>query len=1137
MLEIIMNNRRLSFLEEVYQLTAEIKKFFIENAIKIVPVTEPHLNTENFFIIDNFRYYLKPSDWDLVYNMIFEQRSQEEESLDSLQHKLVFSKLKDHIHSGLTIFADAPATINNLGRPSMSSILREYFHPIIKGNLELYSLTIYYSLHDRIISAIVKDKLTDNMRFQDSETSLSYAFGKAIINAYLNNDLYSILSTYYTGKLTELDSLAVYSNVWISCFTLFYAKGMNQSFSEKELKIIELDLKTYYSLTINQPVILRAIALIIINDGLYKYQKSKMGFYEIYNCLKTYNLDDIQIYKIQIYINEQLTPYYVSLGNLILNFFIDDELFINKTVHKDQHKLRIVELNESLVYNAYNETSIYRPFLTPDNVNMFNSVNIKSNVEGINVNYKIRTILDAIHFNPTGKGSMPESSIFKRNPECLQVRYTVDTLFLTTYLDFISPFLNNTIDKIADKDNLFLFLYFYNIDFLSLSNNIPKENHSLLDNLVNFAIDFNNFNDSQLEKSLKNLVNKNLSLQLKKIFFKIRSYKLHLRVTLSQLIIYANFGHFIMNSFFDFRGRRYFVGSTFNLQSYPYLRAFIKLFEVNNISPDNFLFFKEKLLNIVDNTNTRLQLNNILIDYDTYSKNLSDSINSYLYSFLDSARISREGFTSMLLNNKKKDITFWYSQIYTFIKKKDKALWLTSFILLELKEHNNNTYYVNTYGYDAVVSGYQMLSILFRSKSLGKMCNLTDNENKDLYLEVNHEFNNKLNCFSELLLITLNNILNISFQEFIALYKITDFREKLVNIESETEIGLLKHFLINDLSLYSMVEVQKILDLILEKLPLLKQVLRGFYFINSYWIIQHYAKRYISLLNKNKDYCILFIIKAIGYFKYIISNNNWVEEYKVLTKRELFKNALMIEIYGGKHQGRKKGFIQFFNDISMEMGKSLDNIQHIIPFLENFYTSYKQKHLAQTMKLKKIAILLSKKDKFIKITNPNYSFILAPLSPSNKPIRIDINNRRNKKPYRLTLLKSNIKAFNSIEELDIPINKAKMATVFLPNFVHSMDAMVVHLTIIKKESLREIKGNYFELTTTHDFFSMGKALFPIAPFIIKDCYQAIYSYNYLNTLKDNFQDAEFITILEEVNQQDYPDFMDDSLTNPNFIKY
>lgn len=76
-------------------------------------------------------------------------------------------------------------------------------------------------------------------------------------------------------------------------------------------------------------------------------------------------------------------------------------------------------------------------------------------------------------------------------------------------------------------------------------------------------------------------------------------------LALQEYILYGCFNYCIMPSYFDFRGCRYFIGLAFNIQSYPFLKAFIKLHETfaGSITERNFSKIQDSVLHIIkDNT-------------------------------------------------------------------------------------------------------------------------------------------------------------------------------------------------------------------------------------------------------------------------------------------------------------------------------------------------------------------------------------------------------------------------------------------------------------------------------------------------------------------------------------------------------
>lgn len=95
--------------------------------------------------------------------------------------------------------------------------------------------------------------------------------------------------------------------------------------------------------------------------------------------------------------------------------------------------------------------------------------------------------------------------------------------------------------------------------------------------------------------------------------------------------------------------------------------------------------------------------------------------------------------------------------------------------------------------------------------------------------------------------------------------------------------------------------------------------------------------------------------------------------------------------------------------------------------------------------------------------------------------------------------------FIKITNVSLVINRNKIASLFPIDFIHSIDAMVPQVDIIKISILNKLLQDLrlkFSLVTIHDNFSVvGLVLFPIIPKIIVEIYKEIFSYNYLKFAK------------------------------------
>lgn len=173
-------------------------------------------------------------------------------------------------------------------------------------------------------------------------------------------------------------------------------------------------------------------------------------------------------------------------------------------------------------------------------------------------------------------------------------------------------------------------------------------------------------------------------------------------------------------------------------------------------------------------------------------KLISESIIEFIYSFLNPVTVSLQQFIKFFYDD---HVNF--SEIFAFlmkhIKKKDRFLMILSYIYHEKTNKNYTKPFANAYSF---ISGYQMLAILFKSKSLGQSCNLVGNLKKDIYMEVNLAFNNLIN--TKIIPLTL---------DFERLLDIRDFNYEIILPEVSdhiTEEKLLIHLLTINFKQYVM---------------------------------------------------------------------------------------------------------------------------------------------------------------------------------------------------------------------------------------------------------------------------------------------------------------------------------------------
>lgn len=103
-----------------------------------------------------------------------------------------------------------------------------------------------------------------------------------------------------------------------------------------------------------------------------------------------------------------------------------------------------------------------------------------------------------------------------------------------------------------------------------------------------------------------------------------------------------------------------------------------------------------------------------------------------------------------------------------------------------------------------------------------------------------------------------------------------------------------------------------------------------------------------------------------------------------------------------------------------------------------------------------------------------------------------------------------------------------------------MDASLVHAFMVRISYLNKIFNQhniYISESTNHDNFTLGRFLFPILPYILKELYVELYQTNYLKTVANNFSEEEFKQILSLCTNPEDLNYLSPPFENPNFIKY
>jgi len=468
--------------------------------------------------------------------------------------------------------------------------------------------------------------------------------------------------------------------------------------------------------------------------------------------------------------------------------------------------------------------------------------------------------------------------------------------------------------------------------------------------------------------------------------------------------------------------------------------------------------------------------------------------------------------------------------------------------------------YCNMYGYDAVTSGYQMIAILLRSRQLGVLCNLEGQTYHDLYATLANNFDKKVKKLEKVLSIVLNHFQLKEAELFAALasHQASNFKGATSGLSGLSGFPMQKD--------KDNVEAtckrhkwhkQEMFKFLTEPTPrcgetreTLSNLIQHPLFlalnkinIRETWILSPRSKK-STLFNVFSS---ILIIKDLLKFFFLINNNLFLKTE--LSNRELFKKCLMIEVYGGKAEGRLKGFQQFFLEIARDKGIAITpkrswEFAALGRYLERFFTFFKLS-LPELDKLDAIGAFVAKNPNGISIKNKDFNIILKPLKMSAKT-RLRVTPRVGK-PYRLTISKASF-AGDSLLTTKPVIDRRKLLSLFKPNFIHSMDAMIVHEIMKRYCIILALLGpkSTFALVTTHDNFSVGRLAFVYLDLLIRDAYIEVYNYNYLTTLRENVNEEEFRKFLSEtLNTGEVASTgatgevacLNSTFSNPNMIKY
>nr|BAA06118.1 ORF-1130 [Physarum polycephalum] len=1125
------------FFTKAFNKKEKILTFAQNNFFKKLPLTDFTSEHMNYVYDLEYKYFLTPQNWDYLYNDILNSHlfdKGEQLNLSNNQESLRLTQLKTKILYFLKEIIFDTEDDSVYGRPVKVKQVCDTLKEIInESNIEDYSEVIFHKLEDIITNALLKNELTPGFELELPETSLNNSLGATLFNSYF----YSLKHYMSFINATNSNNVTLFEEFFTFIFTLY--NNNPEQLTPIQYQAIATELNIKFDLAVKNNILIDLICRKTILSVIKKLLQDPfaINYIGIANYFNKQQITTIQLSTIENVLASSLTINNVLLGSIFVNKLIENDVFevfqkpkyTSKTIEKNMNKslgesTLTIRIKQDLIYEITLNSSNFKPLLTE--ANQDNTIkDFKVYKNNLIIDLKLSAINEKIHTNKTGKGSFNSESLFAKNKNISNIQLAIDSVFLNNYLKLIDTLQETHITSSTNKEDLFVFLSIYGINFKIILESLAMEYKNLFVNVLEYCINIqeniNTKDISLLQNEIKNIKDPAIKTQFETILRKVRAYRIVLILALQEYIIYSCFNFCIMPSYFDFRGRRYFIGLAFNIQSYPFLKAFVKSYEIDMklITEGDFNIIREQVVQIIKDDNLKTKVLTKMSSYEQYKENIRKETLKFLYAHIDEYKMTFESFKE-LIYGPAQDLLTLYKKIISVIKKTNKAIIIISYILLEKQKEFTIINYTNIYSYDMVTSGYQQCSLLLPSKEMGIISNITGNTLFDLYQDLGEDskkcFFSSIKMLDEIISTRSIETLNLIRESF------ENFHQSNINYDEHLK-PLYKNILFQDIVLKN------------------KNVI-----LAEKWILFSKDKKYLeddcdsSMVEFLK--CIL-ILGRISFLKEILKNNDWLLEKEVLGSRGLTKPSVMIQLYGGTRRGREKAYKEVMLEICMDIGtffKSNKDLYMLFYFIENHYQLYTNKKLKGIQKLMKLANMLANFNKPISIKNPNFTCQLAP-TKFVKFKRIQINSLRiklNRKPYQLTINRPHFSNFKKLTDSSIIINKRKLATLFPPDFIHSMDAMVPQIAILKINMLNKNlfpRNIRFNIISTHDNFSLGQLLFYILPELLFDIYKEIFDYNYLNTLKDNFNENEFELFMNVMKIND--PFTKDDIINPNMMKY
>jgi len=856
--------------------------------------------------------------------------------------------------------------------------------------------------------------------------------------------------------------------------------------------------------------------------------------YKLFRTYVLYNLyeknDKYPVGFSEIHLN--YTRFRIKFGCLILEKFIENNIFTKDYIFKANSSIKtplIIKCYPELVDVSMLNMAIQRPYLTKNTIKTIleKTKTVKFNISEIENELLYHLSLYREN-NYIGQNSNMTTEInnevYLNEKNNLTTKFVIDKDYLYSFLKLLKYHMLerkkdislNFENQLKKHENIFL-LYQLSIESIIEFYNkykMFKEIKLIFKNILKYILNYNiedvivnyyyNVMLSRLKKKkiIKILEMKKIETFINDLFNKIFSYKLFIKGLLKECILYSNFRYFILDSFIDTRGRCYYNGFYLNPQSYPITKAFIKLYDPTPISNKSYtqVIFPtiKKSLNFISYKNI---LDNTLNTYDKYIQQQEILKQEYLNSMLKAPVNIEKDIVEKFKNIH--NSTELALKLLNYIKpkiKKVKKLYVVYSMFIRILYPR--TEIKNYFELDATASGLQMTAMLFQDKKLAYICNLVKNPiEEDIYHQCSSFLLNDIELFNTFETMYLNKIPNSMLIK--------------INLLTCFNSFLNKELITKDL----ITQAEQILP---DPLIIFENENHFERFLNTFsWFTFDCIKlltKYKKELNIKEYQKILFYLiicrglKLTELEKQLPWLSTWIKS------RDFSKKAIMTYGYNATEYRRKEEWMIILLKLN-NYEKRVD-LFFIATICENLFCFITHARLKACNNLKKLGILCKNELEKNILENELTDNTSTSINIKNKYLnmkihcykqvtkRIDIKGLSNKRKYQLTIKHPvYMKKVYKNKDHDIFVKEIKLqdynliSRKFTPNFIHSMDAFIVH---IFKEKMKQIFNVLSEEKiiinhmTNHDNFTF--TLEPFLKIILMDCYNILYTYDYIHTL-------------------------------------